>query len=161
MVTMDLFSRIREEHRELLAITDALIGADPATHRKAMNELTMRITTHMNAEEQTIYQAFEELDPIPRSLAFRHEQEHHIAKFLMNELQEKVRDQDVWAAKLQVFQGIIQRHVESEERTMFDLAGDYFTDAEIQKITNEFARVELDLYESSRIEPLKAMITRI
>jgi|GEM_PF-4067514 len=119
-----------------------------------MDDLTLRILAHMNAEEQSIYRAFEELDAIPRSMALRHEQEHHVAKMLMNELQERVVDDEVWQAKLQVFRFLVQHHVDSEESTLFDTAKDYFTDEEIRRITSEFERTEEELFRSSRIEPI-------
>jgi hemerythrin-like domain-containing protein len=151
---MDLFSKIREEHVILLGLVDDLVGADPITHRKTMDELTLRILAHMNAEEQSIYRAFEELDAIPRSVALRHEQEHHVAKMMMTELQDRIVDNEIWTAKLQVFQFVVKHHVESEEKTLFDIAQDYFNDEEISKIAQEFDRVEADLYKRSTIEPL-------
>lgn len=151
---MDLFNKIREEHAVLLGLVDDLVGADPITHRTTMDDLTLRILAHMNAEEQSIYQAFEELDAIPRSVALRHEQEHHVAKMMMTELQDRIVDNEIWMAKLQVFQFIVKHHVESEEKTMFDIARDYFNDEEISKIAQEFDRVEADLYKRSCLESL-------
>ena len=151
---MDLFGKIREEHKTLLGLVDELVGADPATHRRSLDDLTLRVLAHMNAEEQSIYQAFEALDAIPRSMALRHEQEHHVAKMLMNELQDRVVDVEVWQAKLQVFRFLVQHHVDSEESTLFDTAVDYFTDEEINGITSEFERIEAELFRSSRIEPI-------
>jgi hemerythrin-like domain-containing protein len=151
---MDLFAKIKEEHVLLLGLVDDLVGADPVTHRRAMDDLTIRILAHMNAEEQSIYQAFEELDPVPRSVALRHEAEHHVAKMIMNDLQDRIVDTETWTAKLQVFQFLVKHHVESEERTMFDMAKDYFTDEEMTKIAEQFERVEADLYNLTRVGPL-------
>jgi hemerythrin-like domain-containing protein len=49
---------------------------------------------------------------------------------------------------------VVKHHVESEEKTLFDIAQDYFNDEEISKIAQEFDRVEADLYKRSTIEPL-------
>lgn len=150
---MELFSQIRQEHKELLNDVDRLVGANPAQHRRSVDDLTIRLLAHWNAEEQSIYQAFEELDAVPRSLALRHEQEHHVMRLLMTELQEKVYNVEVWNAKLQVFRSVAQNHVDSEERTMFDMAGEYFNDEEINEMTRKFEDVEVDLFKESRIRP--------
>jgi hemerythrin-like domain-containing protein len=105
----------------------------------------------MNAEEQSIYQAFEELDPVPRSVALRHEAEHHVAKVIMTDLQDRIVDDETWTAKLQVFQFLVKHHVESEERMLFNIAKDYFTDEEIAGIAQEFERVEEDLFNIERV----------
>ena len=152
---MDLFAKIREEHLVLLGLVDDLVGADPATHRRAMDDLTIRILAHMNAEEQSIYRAFEELDPVPRSVALRHEAEHHVAKTIMNDLQDRIVDIETWTAKLQVFQFLVKHHVESEEREMFDMVKDYFTDEETARIAEQYEQVEMDLYNLTRVGHLK------
>jgi hemerythrin-like domain-containing protein len=148
---VDIFAKIREEHIVLLKLVDDLVGADPAIHRRTIDDLTIRILAHMNAEEQSIYQAFEELDPVPRSVALRHEAEHHVAKVIMTDLQDRIVDDETWTAKLQVFQFLIKHHVESEERTMFDMAKDYFTDEEMAKIAERFERVETEIYNLTRV----------
>ncbi len=158
---MDLFIKIKEEHKELLKITDSLIGADPVIHRSALDNLTIMLIAHMNAEEQTIYKAFEDLDAIPRSLALRHEQEHHMAKILLNELQDRVFDNEVWSAKLQLFHSILHGHIESEERAIFDTINDHFDGEEIRKMTKEFERVEDDMFALRRFGPNRALTDRI
>lgn len=151
---MDLFAKIKEEHKILLGLVDDLVGANPATHRRAIDDLTIHILAHMNAEEQSIYRAFEELDPIPRSVALRHEAEHHIIKVIMTDLQDRIVDDETWIAKLQVFQFLVKHHVDSEEKTLFDIAKDYFTDEEIVSLAAQFERVEADLYNLNRVGPL-------
>ncbi len=48
-----------------------------------MNDLSIDILAHMDAEERSIYKAFEDVDPIARSLALRHEEEHSLARTLI------------------------------------------------------------------------------
>ena len=61
---MDVFDRIREEHRTILAIMDDLVGRDPESRRDEMNTLAMQIIAHMDAEERSIYKAFADADDI-------------------------------------------------------------------------------------------------
>jgi hemerythrin-like domain-containing protein len=151
---MDLFGKIKDEHRIIIGTVIELTGSDPLTRRDRMDDLVIRIIAHMDAEEQSIYQSFEELDAVPRSLALRSEEEHHVARFMMNELLDRGITDEHWAAKLQVFRGLLERHMETEERDMFDLAKDYFVDEEIDKMTKQFDEVEIGLFKESRIGPL-------
>lgn len=152
---MDLFVRIKEEHRILLNTLTDLIGSDPATRRERMDDLAVRILMHMNAEEQSVYRAFEELDAVPRSLAIRHEEEHHVARMMMAELQDKGIEEEYWEAKLQVFRYILEHHKESEEKTMLNMALDYFDQEEIDTMTKQFEQVEAGLFKESRITSMK------
>jgi hemerythrin-like domain-containing protein len=151
---MDVFEKMKEEHRIIINSIVGLIGSDPLTRRNLMNDLIIQILAHMNAEEQSVYKALEGLDAVPRSLAIRYYEEHHIAKVLMNELQDRGIDNEFWAAKLQVFRSIFERHIESEEKTIFDMALDYFAEDEILKIAKEYERIEADLFNKGRIEPI-------
>jgi hemerythrin superfamily protein len=55
---MEVFDRIREEHRRILATMDDLIGSEPEKRKDEINSLAMQIIAHMDAEERTIYKAF-------------------------------------------------------------------------------------------------------
>jgi len=150
---MDVFARIREEHRKILATMDDLIGSDPESKRNGMNSLAMQIIAHMDAEERTIYKAFADADDILRPLALRHAEEHRVARYLMAELRDEGLDDEHWAARLQVFHAIIQLHVQSEEKEMFDIATDYFEQREVDAMSKKFEMVEEDLFKQRMITP--------
>jgi hemerythrin-like domain-containing protein len=151
---MDLFSKIKDEHGIIIGTVIELIGSDPQTRRDRMDDLIIRIIAHMDAEEQTIYQSFEELDAVPRSLALRQEEEHHVARLMMTELNDRGITDDHWAAKLQVFRGILEQHMRVEESAMFDMAKDYFVDEDIERMTRRYEETEAGLFKDSRIGPL-------
>ena len=150
---MDVFDRIREEHRTILAIVDDLVGRDPESRRDEMNTLSMQIIAHMDAEERSIYKAFADADDILRPLALRHAEEHRVARYLMTELRDEGLDNEHWAARLQVFHAIIDRHVESEEKGMFDIALDYFDQKEVDAMSEKFEKVEGQLFKERMIVP--------
>lgn len=150
---MDVFDKIREEHRTILGIMDDLIGRDPESRRDRMNALAMQIIAHMDAEERSIYKAFADADDILRPLALRHEEEHRVARYLMTELRDEGLDDEHWAARLQVFHAIIDRHVQSEEEEMFDIAADYFDQKEVDAMLEKFDMVEGELFKERMIVP--------
>lgn len=150
---MDVFDKIREEHRSILATVDDLIGSDPESRRDEMNTLAMQIIAHMDAEERSIYKAFADADDILRPLALRHTEEHRVARYLMTELRDEGLDGEHWAARLQVFHAIISQHVQNEEKDMFDIALDYFDQKEVDAISKKFDTVEGELFKERMIVP--------
>ncbi len=153
---MDLFSKIKNEHVMILRTLDELVGSDPETRKEKINDLSIQIIAHMDAEERSIYTAFEEVDPIARSLALRSGEEHSLSRYMMNRLREKGIEPEYWAARLQVLQNIVRNHIEEEERTMFDIALDHFNEEEIGSMTKKFEDVENGLLSESRIRSIKS-----
>lgn len=150
---MEVFDRIREEHRRILATMDDLIGSEPEKRKDEINSLAMQIIAHMDAEERTIYKAFIDADDILRPLALRHQEEHRIARHLVAELRDEGLDDEHWAARLQVLHAIIQLHVRSEEREVFDIATDYFDQKEVDAMSEKFEKVETELYSGRMFTP--------
>lgn len=151
---MDIFDKIREEHRRILKTMDDLVGSAPITRRDSINDLAMQILAHMNAEEQTIYLAFEALEAEPRSIALQNEEEHQVARYLLNGLRDKGLNEENWAAKLRVFRNILRSHIESEESIMLDQALGYFNQEEVDRMTVHYEQVENELFKRSRIDVL-------
>jgi hemerythrin-like domain-containing protein len=152
---MDLFAKIKEEHRIILGTLADLVGSDPGARRERLDDLIVQIYMHMNAEEQSIYSAFEKLDAVPRSLALRNEQEHHVGRLLMNEIQDRVMDEEIWEAKLAVLRFVLEHHVDLEETQMFDVALDYFDQSEVEAMAKRFQEVEEGLFRESRVGAMR------
>lgn len=131
---------------------DELVGSDPATRRDELNDLGFQIIAHMNAEEQTIYPAFEALEGEYRSLAIKNEEEHQVGRYILNGLRDKGLSDEHWAGKLRVLRDILVRHAESEERVMLDQALDLFTEEEIDRMSRHYEVVEAELFKQSRMD---------
>ena len=151
---MDIFSKIRDEHKRILRTMDELIGSAPDARRDSINDLAMQIMAHMNAEERTIFPAFEALESEPRSVAIQNAEEHQVARYLLNGLRDQGLNDETWAAKLRVFRNVLNAHIESEERVMLDQALGYFTQEEIDHISKRYEEVEAELFKKSRIDVL-------
>ena len=109
---------------------------------KRMNDLSIQILAHMEAEEWSIYKAFEDMDPITCSLALRSEEEHSMARYMFTRLREKGIELEYWAARLKVLQDFVRAHIEKEERTLFDIALDHLNEEEIDLMTKQFTDIE-------------------
>ncbi len=99
---MEFFKKIMDEHKMILNTLSDISRGEPRDRRERMDDLVVLVITHMNAEEQSLYKAMEGLDTTCRSLALRHEEEHHIARYLMNEIQDEAINDEHWMAKVQV-----------------------------------------------------------
>lgn len=71
----------------------------------------------------------------------------------MAELRDEVLDDKHWAARLQVLPAIIQLHVRSEEKEVFDIATDYFDQKEVDAMSEKFEKVEAELYSGRMFTP--------
>lgn len=148
---MDLFGRIREEHRQIFDKIDELTGCDPETRHDKLNELALQILAHMDAEERTIYSALEDMDDTPRSIAIQNEEEHQAARYLLDCLRERGLDDEHRTAWLKILRNAFKIHVESEESIMFEQALDCFTQEEIDSMTERFDQAEVSMFKISKI----------
>lgn len=152
---MDLFDLIRTEHQEIVKAADRLIGSDPEDRVDAMGELIAKTLTHMSAEEHSIYPAIENLQDVYRSIGLRNEEEHFLARSVLNDLLYKGLDYEHWSAKLQVFRSLIQNHMESEENITFSVVADNFNQEEIAELTRRYNKTRAELVgDNAVISPL-------
>jgi len=142
---MDLFEMIRKEHKEIMEATERLIGSDPADRVDTMGDLIVRALTHMSAEEHSIYPAIEQLQGVYRSIGLRNEEDHYMARAVLNDLLYKGLDHEHWTAKLQLLRDLFQRHMESEEDITFGAIAGHFTQEEINELADKYRKTQAEL----------------
>lgn len=150
---MELFDKINGEHDVFSAQMNELVGSDPVSRRKQVLSLNAHILAHQKAEEDTIYEAFKQLDGVPRDLAMLRCEEHHVHCLLIKELEDPDLDDDRWSAKLRVLKFMYEHHADSEEKELYDMAVDYFTDDEIKDMMTKYEQVEARLFEAVEHRP--------
>jgi hemerythrin-like domain-containing protein len=65
-------------------------------------------------------------------------EEHHIAEVSMVELDKMSKQEEFWAAKLSVFQELINHHIQEEESKIFEDAQKAISEEQIQKVMTNF-----------------------
>jgi len=121
MKATELLKRQHREVKKLFAETKKAEGAEK--RRSGLDEITARLTAHMEIEEEFFYPAVAELgtkktdEMVPEAY-----EEHHVAKLVLRELPEVDPEDDRFEAKVTVLSELIDHHVEEEEEEMFKAA---------------------------------------
>ena len=114
----DWLDSVRIEHRAVDAAFEQLLGAgDPARRVRLRAALADRLTVHAVQEESVLYPALAMagLETEPQQLYADHAQ----IKVLLAELDVLPKDHPAWPARVQTLRGIVQRHVQEEESTLY------------------------------------------
>jgi hypothetical protein len=89
--------------------------------RSIFLELSTLLEIHMTIEESIFYPAYRELMGTQEGIdqAREAQEEHHVVDLLLAELARADPSDEGFEAKVRVFQDIVDRHIENEERGMF------------------------------------------
>ena len=129
----DIFEDIREDHRIIRSyFTQALAG-----DTDCYTQLRELLLSHMDAEEETLYPVLEERDQT-RFLSLSAEQEHHVARLLLKELDSMKRKDEHWMAKLRVLFENVDHHIQQEEDEVLRQAPQVLSEGEQHQVVAEF-----------------------
>ena len=124
MASQDIYAKLKKDHKSVQQILKKMVGTDEgdaAERRELLKQLKTELLTHAHAEEKLLYSELERHKP-SHDIALEAEEEHHVAEYLLQELENcDVRDQH-WKAKASVLQELLKHHIEEEEKTMFSKA---------------------------------------
>ncbi len=88
---------------------------NPAAGAATAAEVCAELTRHATMEEQLVYAALKEQD---EDLYYEAQEEHHVAKVLIAEI-EAMKPDPVWRAKVTVLAEGVRHHIEEEESEGF------------------------------------------
>lgn len=140
---MGIGEDIKADHDEFRRI---LIKMEKTTEkdvelRKQMLAHFMRILyAHHVAEEETLFPAMEEKEKL-RNMAMDLIEEHRAMLILLNDLEVSGWDFKFWSNRLRPFREIIVVHLRKEEELIIPHMSEYFSQAEIDKLSKDFAAV--------------------
>lgn len=133
--TMNILSEIRTDHlniRRVLGQLERSSNRQVGAREKGFRKLHSLLTTHYAVEEETLYRLLAKDIEIRSDILERYE-EHHLVKFLLEEMKNlSVRDEH-WDAKLSVLRDTIERHFETEETELFMCARKVVSDGQVMK----------------------------
>lgn len=143
----DLFELLQEDHDKVRGILDDLLETSANAHKTretGFKKLKDELIPHIRAEERAFYSALQEHEE-SREVALEALEEHHVAETVLSELSSSDMNDERWGAKLQVFQEILEHHIEEEESEVFDAAEEVFDEQQLQEIYRQVKAVKHDI----------------
>ena len=120
MNALDLLIADHNRVRGLFArFTSAQDDGDVSTMVALAAKIFDELTVHTTIEEEIFYPAIHDTDDDIAETVDEGVQEHHVAKVLMDELDQVEAGSDEWIAKMTVLIESVQHHAEEEESELF------------------------------------------
>lgn len=119
---MDAISLLKADHRkveELFAKFDELGERAHKTKQRLVTQICRELTLHAAIEERHLYPNAQAAIKEAEDLVLESYEEHHVLKFLVEELELLSPDAERFDAKVTVLKEIVQHHVEEEEKELF------------------------------------------
>jgi hypothetical protein len=111
---------IKEDHtkvKKLFRDFEKTVASNIQEAAVISQQILAELSLHTELEEQIIYPLLQEQYP---ELFYEAQEEHHVAKILMDELQQLEAEEPAWSAKMMVLRENVEQHIKEEESAMFD-----------------------------------------
>jgi hemerythrin-like domain-containing protein len=130
---------IKQDHDHYKQTFQQLMqSSGKAQQRQQMfSELSADIGAHIITEESIFYPELLRHEDT-RMLAMQAQEEHNVAKAVLQELNQMSPEDDRWKAKFKVFTELIQHHVQEEESKVFDEAKSALGDQKLQQMQSQW-----------------------
>jgi hypothetical protein len=118
--TRNAIAMLKEDHdtvKDLFKRFEETNG--PATKAKIVSEALMALKVHSAIEEELFYPAVRRNIEDEEGVMDEADEEHHVAKLLIAELENMTGDEEHWDAKFKVLAESVRHHIKEEEGKMF------------------------------------------
>ena len=132
-----LFDELRQQHRQVAALMQQVLGSSTANRADAYNQFRMALIPHLKAEEATLYKAMQENNRT-HMLALKAEEEHHAGANVLGELETTPMGNDRWLARFVVLRDSILHHIGEEEGRVFPAARVTFSREQLNMLYTQF-----------------------
>lgn len=121
----DPVKMLKDDHAEVKKLFAEFEKADGRSKTRIVNEAIMELEIHAMIEEEIFYPAIEKATKEEDMMA-EAEEEHHVAKMLMEEIKSLDRSSDstTYDAKFTVLAENVKHHIKEEETEMLPKAKD-------------------------------------
>lgn len=132
------FRYLMEDHKKVAELfkklEDTTENAEK-TREELFGEINSSLSLHAELEEKTVYPVLEEMKKT-HELTMESEQEHHVMKMILKELEALDQTTEEWTAKAQVLIENVEHHVEEEEKPdgLFKKAESVMKEEEIEAL---------------------------
>lgn len=144
--TVDVLSIIKNEHRAVSKLFDAVEACDAGDERvvELAKQIAHELITHLDIEERLFYARIKARAEESEELVdiFEAYTEHLAAKQLMELVSSQRKHDERFKAELQVLGENVRHHVKEEESKVFALARDLIDDEERNRIGEAWERAK-------------------
>lgn len=114
----DAINLLKKDHTKVKDLFDQFEKADNLREKKKIvAEAILELKLHIAVEEEIFYPAVRK--PIGKKIMTEADEEHHVAKVLIAELEEMDGTEDHYDAKFTVLSENMRHHIREEEKDMF------------------------------------------
>jgi len=153
--TRNAIAMLKEDHdtvKDLFKRFEETNG--PATKAKIVAEALMALKVHATVEEELFYPAVRQSIEDEEGIMDEADEEHHVAKVLIAELEKMTGDEDHWEAKFKVLAESVRHHIKEEEGEMFKEARK--TDVDFHALGSQMAELKQKLMREGVPEDAEA-----
>lgn len=134
---MDAITLLTQDHREVDALFkrfEQLGEEDEGEKRHLVDLMIEELSKHAAIEEQLLYPALRERakNHDQDELALEALEEHHVVKWILNELLDMAPDEERFDAKVYVLTENVRHHVKEEQEEVFPLIRRFYTRQELE-----------------------------
>src|SRR6187397_935139 len=113
------FTLLKADHDKVKKLFDKFEKADDSSKGEIVAEAIQELKIHAAIEEQVFYPALRHQMDDEEGLMDEADEEHHVAKFLIAELEQMKGDENHWEAKFTVLAENVRHHIKEEEGKLF------------------------------------------
>ena len=117
---MDAITMLRQDHKTVEKLFKQFEKTeDPKEARKIADQVIEELSVHAHIEEQVFYPAVRSEMPDAEDDILEGLEEHHVAKWLLSEIDGMAPDNERFRPKTMVLIESVRHHVEEEEQSLF------------------------------------------
>ena len=118
--TTNAIAMLKEDHEKVKGLFERFEETNgSATKAKIVSEALMALKVHATVEEELFYPAVRQNIEDEEGIMDEADEEHHVAKVLIAELEKMTGDEAHWDAKFKVLAESVRHHIKEEEGKMF------------------------------------------
>lgn len=139
----NIYALLKKDHKEFLTNLKQIEKNKNLEKSNTIFQDTIRdLQLHMKGEEVAFYPALEK-HAESRMVAFEGEEEHKVAKNVLEDLKAS-DDEDRWEANFKVFKEMLTHHIEEEEKELFKEAKKVIDKEELMNVTDDFKGIRFE-----------------
>ncbi len=142
---MSVLNLLQRDHIKVQTlIQEAENTRNPQMSRELIQQLRLDLITHMEAEEQTIYRAFESFRDL-REYLESSKDDHEEIRASLDALSDLKPGTENFDRKLQDLKFMLNQHIEDEEDELFRTLRSKVTEMELVRLAGEFLKAKEDI----------------
>jgi hypothetical protein len=139
-------SLLKSDHQAVKELFDKFEESSNSSAKvKIVEKALMELKVHAAVEEQLFYPALRQVIDDKEGIMEEADEEHHVAKVLIAELEKMTGDEQHWEAKFKVLAESVRHHIKEEEGKMFRQARE--TEIDLGTLGDQMATLKEELMQ--------------